>query len=170
MTHVLLVRHAEAQDRELAAAAGTADPHRALTPKGRKRMARIAPALAALVPDLALIASSPLLRAVQTAELLAAEYPGRHVAQTETLAPGGDPGAVLRFLASQARQASCALVGHEPDLGHFASWALGGSDRSFIPFKKAGAALLSFPGNFEPGSAELLWLLAPSHLKRLGRR
>jgi phosphohistidine phosphatase len=170
MTHVLLVRHAEAQDRELAAAAGTADPHRALTPRGRKRMARIAPALAALVPGLDLIASSPLLRAVQTAELLAEEYPVRHVEQTESLAPGGDPGTVMRFLAAQGRHTACALVGHEPDLGRFASWALGGSDRSFIAFKKAGAALLCFPGDFEAGSAELLWLLAPSQLKRLARR
>jgi phosphohistidine phosphatase len=169
MTHVLLVRHAEAQDRELAAAAGTADPHRALTPKGRKRMARIAPALATLTPGLALIAASPLLRAVQTAELLAEEYEGLKVEQTESLAPGGDPRAVMRFLAAQGRRASCALVGHEPDLGLFASWALAGADRSFIPFRKAGAALLSFPGDFEPGSAELLWLMAPSQLKRLAR-
>lgn len=165
MTTLLLVRHGIAEDADLAAAVGMADHRRPLTPKGEKKMRRIARTLAELVPDLALVASSPLRRAVQTAEILAAAYGKVPMVQTDALAPGARPETIAELLGDQRIPGPCALVGHEPDLGRWASWALCGEGRSFIQFKKGGAALLTFPGLPAAGHGELLWLLTPTQLR-----
>jgi phosphohistidine phosphatase len=166
---VLLVRHAIAED----APAGTgarADAERALSEEGRRRMRRIATAIAGLEGELALIATSPLLRARQTAELLAAAYDGAPaVAETAELAPDGRAPALLRLLQQQRSLAAVALVGHEPNLSLFAGLLLAGRERSLLVLKKGGAAAIDFPGRIAAGAGVLLWHLTPGQLRDLGR-
>src|SRR4051812_39404978 len=64
---LLIVRHGIAEDKETFGESGQSDDLRALTPKGRKKMARVARGLRAVEPSVALFASSPLVRARQTA-------------------------------------------------------------------------------------------------------
>jgi phosphohistidine phosphatase len=167
MTTLLLIRHGIAEEAEIAAAAGIPDHLRPLTAKGKKRMRRIAVALADMMPELELIASSPLRRAMQTAEILAEARGKTPLVQTDALAPGAPPEAILEFLHHRRVHGPLALVGHEPDLGQWAGWALCGEARSFMQFKKGGAALLHFPGLPAPGRAELGWLLTPEQLREL---
>jgi len=65
---LLLIRHAIAEDRFEFARTGQSDYYRPLTERGRARMARGATGLRTLVPDIDVLATSPLTRAVQTAE------------------------------------------------------------------------------------------------------
>lgn len=162
---VLLVRHAIAADG--ASFAGP-DRDRPLTDEGRRRFERGALALAAQVPDLAWIATSPLRRARQTAEILDAASDGRaRLTEARELAPGGGAEEVLRLLASWREAGTVALVGHEPNLTRLEGLLLTGSERSFAELKKGGAALLDLPGQVTAGGARLLWHLPAGQLRDL---
>jgi phosphohistidine phosphatase len=165
---LLFVRHGIAEDRDAAESGGTPDEFRALTMEGRKRMKRIAAALHASVEDLSLVATSPLLRAVQTAEILAREFGGAPLVETQSLVPGAAPSTLLDWLREQGDGNAIALVGHEPDLGLWISWACAGIRDSFVPLKKGGACLIEFEEELQPGLAVLQWVLTPRQLRRLG--
>ena len=86
--HLLVIRHAIAADRAGTGSRGQSDALRPLTGEGRRKMADGALGLRALVPTLDVMASSPLVRAQQTAEIVAACYGIGQVEDTPALAPG----------------------------------------------------------------------------------
>lgn len=167
--NVLLVRHAIAEDKAEFAATGRPDSLRPLTEEGRRKMRAAAKGLAKTLPALDLLASSPLARAAQTAEILRKAYPDAKPIELPQLEPGRDPAEALAWLKGRSEDASAALVGHEPSLGRLAGWLMTGQESAAIAFRKGGAALLEFPGKVEAGRAVLRWLLTPSQLRRLGR-
>lgn len=165
---VLVVRHAVAEEQAPFARTGHPDAARPLTRGGRRKMRRAARGLARLVPRLDRLATSPLARAVETADIVARACGKPKTQRLGPLAPGKPPAGVLAWLKEQRPGRTVALVGHEPDLGVFVSWALTGLRESFIPLKKGGACLLEFGGEVKPGRAVLLWLLRPSQLRAAG--
>ncbi|MEK7323321.1 MAG: histidine phosphatase family protein [Pseudomonadota bacterium] len=167
MRQVIVIRHAIAQDPEAAAAAGLADAERVLTTAGRHEMSAVARGLAVLVPELELIFSSPLRRARQTADIVAAAFTGLSVEETEALSPGAPPASLYRQLAAGPR--CVAIVGHEPMLGKWVSRSLTFGQFSFIRFEKGGACLLAFPAVPEHAQAELCWFCPPAVLRRLAK-
>lgn len=167
--NVLLVRHAIAEDKAEFAATGRPDSLRPLTEEGRRKMRAAAKGLAKTLPALDLLASSPLARAAQTAEILRKACPDAEPLELPALSPERDPRETLAWLKGRPRGASVALVGHEPSLGRLAGWLMSGEETALVAFKKGGAALLEFPGDVEAGRAVLRWLLTPSQLRRLGR-
>jgi phosphohistidine phosphatase len=160
---ILLVRHAIAQETS-----PTGDRGRRLSREGREKFERGAAALAALVPELELVVSSPLARAKETAAILTAACPAPpRTVEDEMLASEGDGAAVVRFLAKQKGLAVVALVGHEPNLSQLEGLLLTGKERSVAVMKKGGAALLESPGAVAAGSCTLLWHLTPGQLRDL---
>lgn len=110
MIHLCFVRHGIAGPRSR----HVPDQARALTHEGRKRARKLARTLAR-VARLRLVFTSPLVRAVQTAEILAGELPGVRVAVLAQLSPGHSPAQLLAALARRRGGAKgMALVGHEP--------------------------------------------------------
>lgn len=166
---VLAIRHAVAEDRADFARTGEPDGLRPLTRQGRRRMRRAARGLAAVVPKVDVLASSPLTRAVQTAEIVARRYERAKQHRLPSLAPGKPMNALLGWLAQHPPGRTVAIVGHEPHLGEFVSWALTGLRESFVPLKKGAACLIEFPGEVKPGRATLLWLMKPSQMRAIGR-
>ncbi len=166
---VLIVRHAIAEDRIAFAKTGRDDGERPLTAAGRTRMERAAAGLRAVVPELSLIASSPLTRALETATILGKAFGATTVEQVSALSPGGEPEEVVQWLRDHADQTCVALVGHEPDLGELTAFLLLDHVAPFLQFKKGGACLLEFPGPVATGRASLRWLLQPKHLRTLGQ-
>lgn len=164
---LLIIRHAIAEDRDAFARAGHSDALRPLTNKGRRRMSRIAAGLQQIVNSVDVLATSPLVRARQTAEIVAEAYgsiPAETVAALSGAAPPAD---LLPWLKANATAGVLAVVGHEPHLGKVASWLLSDQQRSFVSFKKGGAALLEFGSRApEPGAARLRWLMTPKQLSR----
>ncbi len=59
------------------------------------------------------------------------------------------------------------VIGHEPHLGQFISFALTGLRDSFIQLKKGGAVLLEFEHEVRPGRAKLVWSLRPKQLRSM---
>ncbi len=138
----MIIRHAKAARRGLLGFLGKKDALRPLTDAGRKDMRRVAKALHALEPDVGVLASSPFVRARETAEIVAGRYADLPVTELAALAPGGAREELLAWLREQRPSATVALVGHEPDLGLLASWLLSGGRESFVRLKKGAACLI----------------------------
>ena len=147
-----LVRHAEAIERS----ATTPDASRCLTTKGRLSFRKIARRArkAGAAPDV--IFTSPLLRAVQTAEILAERLKQKgEVVVAGELSPGFDLRALRALLAGAGNPAEAAFVGHEPDLGGIAA-ALTAAPGGF-PLRKGAIVALEADKGAPKGSAKLLW-------------
>jgi phosphohistidine phosphatase len=164
---ILIVRHAISMDRTEAMTLGMLDRDRPLTQRGRARMKRAARGIAALVPGVGTLITSPLRRAVQTAEILARPYKGLTAVQSDTLLPEADPAGLAELFAETPVEATALVVGHEPHLSGWISWCLCGEARSVLALKKGGACLLRFEAAPGPARGRLLWLSTPSVLRRL---
>jgi len=119
---VYLCRHA-------AAAPGEPDELRELTREGVDQARHLGERLAAAVKPPAVVVASPLVRARQTAELIASAT-GAGLLSDERLAPGATVEA-LRALVAELR-GPVATVGHQPDCSDIAR-AVTGSDPGFAP-------------------------------------
>ncbi len=163
---LLLVRHAIAEEREDFARTGKDDRLRPLTDEGRKKMKQAARGLRSLVPEIDLLATSPLTRAAQTGAILDSVYGGLDVVEIDELTPETTPEQFLRWLRQQKGDL-VAAVGHEPSLSQILGWLLTGTDRRLFAFRKGGACLLDFPDEPAGGTATLLWALTPAQLRTL---
>src|SRR5262245_44005020 len=158
-----LVRHAIAAER---GAEWLDDDKRPLTETGISRFNEELQGLAWLGVRIDEIFASPLVRARQTATLLAHGFADKVAVKTlESLAPGHSPRAVMSELSRSAKHRRIALVGHEPGLGELAAHLLGTSRA--IPFKKGGVCYLTLQGLAARRPAELGWFLPPKVLRRL---
>ena len=164
---LILIRHAIAEDRELFAETGLSDAERRLTTRGRRRMARNARGLRAIVPSLDLVATSPLRRARETAEIVAEAYGDIPVVEAAMLAPGGSRDACKRWLERHKTEGALAVVGHEPHLRETVSWLITGDSTPILMFKKGGACCVELPDHITGGAGRLQWLLTPRALRRL---
>jgi phosphohistidine phosphatase len=164
---VLVVRHGLAGDRDEFAFTGRPDSERPLTKDGREKMKKAASGLTRVVDALDLVATSPLVRAVQTAEIVADVFGGMDLTICDELSPERSPDDVLPWLRGHDRDVSLALVGHEPHLGFLVGLLLTGRHESFVELKKGAAVLLEFEDPPAPGGATLLWALPPGVLRRL---
>ncbi len=144
---VYLVRHGQAEQR----AAQGGDAARALTAEGRARFEAHAAALAGRM-EVARIVTSPLLRARQTAEILA-RVARAALAEDEALASGASDGRGLLDLARRSG-AGTALVGHNPELAAAIALAAGRE----VEVKPGAVAAVELAAQ----GARLLWLEAPA--------
>lgn len=156
------IRHAPAEDSSPRGDAG-----RALTAQGRAEMEAAVAGLARLIDPLELIVSSPLVRARQTADLLAQRFPGTQREESAALALGLDR-ATLGALIDAAPQRRIAIVGHEPDLSGLVGWLIAGGRGARLHMRKGAVAALMLGGGFGPRSAELEWHMTRGALRRLG--
>lgn len=144
------------------------DAKRPLTPEGRQKMRESAAGLAAAGIDFDWIASSPLARAMETAEIVSEALKSQPPVDTcEALRPGGAPEALVTFLAKRPNRRRVLLVGHEPDLSQLAARLIGAGRNSNMPFKKGGCCHIAF-SEFPPKTAgRLMWWLTPRLMRKL---
>jgi len=145
------------------------DVKRPLTPEGKQKMREIAAGLVKTGFDVDWIVSSPLVRAVETAEMVGEELTSKPPLEfCEALRPGGSGEALIAFLAKRSNRRRVLLVGHEPDLSELAARLIGAGRNANMPFKKGGCCLITFR-EFPPKSpGRLVWWLNPRLLKKLG--
>ena len=160
---LLIVRHAVAVER---GAPGIADDDRPLTPEGEKKFKKVARGLARATSRPAAMLSSPLPRAWRTAEIAAAAW-GRLTPEKAPALVGGSLADLAQALAPQAKDATVALVGHEPHLSGLLAELLGSRAAERLTFRKGGAALVEVPGDLTEGG-NLVWFLTPKLLRALG--
>lgn len=165
---IILVRHAIAEDRLSFQSRNKDDGLRPLTRKGKKRMRKGSLGLRWMIPRIDYLLSSPLVRAAQTAEILALTYPEATRVRATCLAPGGEPQEVADELQRLPQDSTVVLVGHEPDLSVLAAWLCNGSAFSFLDFKKGAACLLESITQPGPASTMMQWALTPRQLRDMG--
>ena len=131
---VFLIRHADAIDETLE----LRDPMRHLTADGRTQAASLGDRLRWHDCTPTHIWTSPLVRAVQTAELVAAGLAAKVVVEVVPgLAPGESERAVVAALHALPKDASVVVVGHEPGVSGIAALLVESAD--FPPLTKAEA-------------------------------
>ncbi len=141
------------------------DESRRLTADGRRKTRAAARGLKELGLGLDFIFTSPLVRAVETAEILAEVLGLSKPCVSEPLRPGTPPARLLAILGDSRRN-SPILVGHEPTLSAAVSH-LAGAAR--LEFKKAGMAFARVDALAPRPRGTLLLLLTPAALRRLSR-
>ena len=144
------LRHAEADG------AGPGDDRR-LTAGGEATIRAAAPLLRRLNLRPDAVISSPLPRALRTAELLC-EGLGPSPVADDRLRPGARWGQFAQAMADHPAARRILFVGHEPDLSGTIALLTGASS---VRMRKAGIACVEFPGTPEPGAGELAWLIDP---------
>jgi phosphohistidine phosphatase len=157
------VRHGLAEER---GEAWPDDTKRPLSGEGVSRMRKGARGLAHLNVSVEVVLTSPLVRARQTAEILAGELePRPSRVNVDSLAPDGTYAAVVADLEKHARKTRIALVGHEPMLGELAARLIG--SRHPFEFKKGGVCRIDVEDLPPAGPADLRWMLTPKMLRAL---
>jgi phosphohistidine phosphatase len=158
-----LVRHAIAAER---GDEWPDDTRRPLTERGISRFRECVAGLAAFDATIDEVFTSPLVRAKQTADLLAAGMGAKPTVKLlDALAPGQGPAAVMTELARAARRRRIALVGHEPDLGELAAHLLAAGRP--VPFKKGGICRIDVEGLASKRPGSLIWFAPPKVLRKL---
>jgi phosphohistidine phosphatase len=154
-----LIRHAEAHD--LGERGVTEDAERPLTEQGEAQARQVGAGLQRRGVRPGVVLTSPLLRARQTAELLAAQWssPVPEVQALAALAPGSKRRKLARALNDLGQQ-QVFLVGHLPDLAEWAAWLIG-SRKARLDLPKAGVAHIHCQEALDKGVGTLGWLVPP---------
>jgi phosphohistidine phosphatase len=164
----VLVRHGIAVEREEWEGE---DDERPLTERGAKRVSQVAAGLLWLEVNFTHIFSSPLVRALETADILQASLSiPSAIKRIDELLPDANPERLLAVLRDLPPECSAVCVGHEPHLGLAASVMLTGKPSTAFPFKKAGACLIELPSPPKIGRGMLRWWLEPGQLRALGKK
>src|SRR5215469_17631753 len=129
------------------------DDERPLTDFGKKEVRQVAKFLNRLKVKANLVVTSPLPRALQTAEVAAKQLKTK-LRQDEGLEPGFGI-SELRTLLKRHGSKVLMLVGHEPDFTSVISALTGAS----LKLSKAGVVLVDIDSETEKG--KLLWLFPP---------
>ncbi|MBV8361362.1 MAG: phosphohistidine phosphatase SixA [Deltaproteobacteria bacterium] len=162
--NLYIMRHAEAEDE----VESGSDEARPLTVRGRERTRDAAGGLRALGLRFDVILTSSLLRAAETAELVADEYASNPPPQVlPALSPDVSPREALAALAPFAHQGEVLVVGHEPQLSKLVALLLTSDDTLAIRLKKGACVALDLSKTIEPGAGELRWMLTQRQLRKL---
>lgn len=152
-----LLRHGRAEHR----AASGRDADRVLTPEGIGQLRRVLKLAhhAGVLPSL--ILSSPLARAIQTAEIAGQEleYPGE-IGRTTSLVPESSPSLVWDEIRVHSAEPALLVVSHEPLLSSVVASLLG-SPRPMMHFAAGGLARIDIDAFGAQPAGVLEWMIAP---------
>ena len=155
---VWFLRHGEAVARE---DWDGDDAHRPLSPRGTQRMERLSAAVASWGVIVDRVLYSPLVRAQQTARIIARAFATLGaLEQDDRLAPGFGPQELRAVLKEHRKAERLLLVGHEPDFSRVISSCVGGGR---IEMKTGSLACVELDRREEP-SGTLRWLVASAVL------
>lgn len=158
-----LLRHGIAEDGN----AGVSDADRALTTEGRRKLRQVLTAACDAKVSLDLIVSSPLKRALQTAEVArrTLKYKG-NIVKASALEPGATAQQVWDEVRDHRDKSSLLLVGHNPQFSQLAAFLLGSPDVQ-VDFKKGGLMKINFE-SFPPlPRGVLCWYITAKAVSKL---
>lgn len=153
--YLYLMRHANAGLRR---ENPTLDAKRGLIKEGKEQCMLMARFLSAIGAQIDVIVSSPLKRALQTAQFVGTElgYESK-VEISPALAPNADYRAFLELLAKYGNREGVLVVGHNPNVFQFLGKMITGNGGASIRMRKASIARI----NMEQHPPRLQWLIDP---------
>lgn len=160
---LLVLRHGEAGRSSRL----PGDSKRSLTNEGKQEVTDLSYGIRALEIKFDHIFSSPLLRAKQTAEIVAKsmKYKGK-IEELDSLKPEGSRLEFYSILSKLKQDSVVLVVGHEPYLSEMISEGISQSGCR-INLKKSGLARMRILSTLPKIKGELRWLLTPKLLKKL---
>lgn len=155
-----LMQHGACLPKEL-------DPHQPLSPVGREQINKSSKAAQILGLRFELVAASPKVRALQTAEIMAdyTGYPISRIEVTEAAKAMSQPEATIRFIREYEGLDSMFIAGHLPSLVRVASILLTGGEKLDINIENGGLMQLDMPMGSD--RARLNWYLSPTQLTQI---
>lgn len=157
---LVLVRHAPAEDLT----DNINDFERRLTDHGRKKMEKAAAGLAVMLLKESgfCICSSPKLRSLETAKIVADYLKVDHVVTDDRLEEGV-PEELLQLVEDHSDKKVLIITGHEPWISGFSDYL----SRQELPYRKGAAAAFKLETGWQDNGARLLWFMQPRALRRL---
>jgi len=158
---LFILRHAAAIPR---GTEGYPNDDRPLTEDGIAKFTECAKAINIIAGGFDVIISSPLVRALHTAKILAEHTMySKEVIVTEHILPGSPQRSLFTFLEKFNNSDKICITGHEPLLGYIAS-VLIGQDKSVIELKKGGICRIDIDKLPPERPGRLVWLMQPRQL------
>lgn len=159
---IYLIRHGEAIDHETNSV--KTDEYRFLTVKGRMTTRKVAKNLKEELSLADKIFTSPLTRAVQTAEIIATTIKFKNdVEIANELKIGSPMSKIIELITEHSTMNAIVLVGHEPMMGMLVHTL--SDKKDFYNFKKSGVCLIDFDVKKEHGTYK--WFLNPKTLEHI---
>jgi phosphohistidine phosphatase len=154
---IYLLRHGIAEDRS----ATSQDADRRLTDEGRAKLRRVLERAHAAGVQPSLILTSPLRRALESAEIAARElgYEGK-LQRTDALTPNSSPQQVWEEIRAHKAEPAILLSGHEPLFSAVVAYLLG-STRAMVHFRKGALVRIDVAGFGAAPAGILEWMLTP---------
>jgi phosphohistidine phosphatase len=163
---LFLIRHGVAEER---GDAWPDDAKRPLSEDGIERFQKSARGLARLDVWIDVVLTSPLVRARQTAEIVASAFdPRPSIITIESLAPGGSYASLVADLEKHGRKTRIALVGHEPGIGELGARLIG--SRHSFEFKKGAVCRIDVDEIPPVGPGDLRWFLTPKVMASIKKK
>jgi phosphohistidine phosphatase len=156
--HLQLLRHADAGDPMAWTGPDAARP---LSKKGRDQSERLGRFLAGTRFRPELFITSPKVRAVETAEIVA-KLLDVSVAVDDRLAGPLDLPAIDGIIDSHGHPEQPVLVGHDPDFSELVAVLCGAAG---VPMRKGALVRIEVARPIAPGAATLRWMIPPDLLK-----
>ena len=154
---LFLIRHAEAIDYETESVRN--DDLRYITPKGRKTSLAVFRVLKDYFIELDKVFTSPLTRAVQTAEVLAVSLKYKHdVEIANELLLNSPVSKVAQLLKRNTVFNTIALVGHDPMMSELVKTLSDKNELNF-EFRKSGVCFIDY--NPDKGEGKFEWFYNP---------
>jgi phosphohistidine phosphatase len=152
---IYLLRHGIAEDH----APSGRDADRRLTDEGRQKLRRVLERAHAAGVNPSLILSSPLKRAIETAEIAARElgYEGK-IVRSDSLTPDSSPSDVGSEIRTHRDESAVLLAGHEPLFSATVSWMLG-STHAMVEFKKGALIRIDVASPSAEPKGVLQWMI-----------
>lgn len=151
------LRHGQAGNREKWTGD---DAERPLTGKGKKRLAQEGQRLNDLKLDVDAIITSPLVRARQTADVVAKQLGLEDkVTEDARISPGFGMDQLTEIVRGQLQAKAIMFVGHEPDFSQLVGALIGGGR---VVCKKGALACVEVDPSSMQG--DLLFLIQPKYL------
>ena len=163
---LFLIRHGVAEER---GDAWPDDAKRPLSEDGIERFQKSARGLARLDVWIDVVLTSPLVRARQTAEIVASAFdPRPSIITIESLAPEGSYASLVADLEKHGRKTRIALVGHEPGIGELGARLIG--SRHSFEFKKGAVCRIDVDEIPPVGPGDLRWFLTPKAMASIKKK
>ncbi len=151
--NLYLVRHADAEKTQ----PGKRDEDRRLTKQGKDRIKTASKGWMYIINRLDVICSSPYVRAMETAEIIAETFEyEKEIIKDKSLGSGCFTKDLISLVNSLDAE-NVMVVGHQPDLSEHVSYLIS-STGSLVDFKKTAIAKIAFNGkvNLSKGYLEYL--------------
>jgi phosphohistidine phosphatase len=152
--NIYLIRHGDSEKISTI----KKDTERKLTPDGEQKLKIATEGWKLLAPQFSHIISSPISRALQTAEIIAQAYKFTGNIITDKRLISGNKTEGLIDLANEILGHDMAFVGHEPDFSEHISHLISNSGVR-VDFKKGMIAKISFEGRAKMSRGVLEFLI-----------